>query len=352
MAAVTQNSPSSTPCAQWGRRLSDAIREALETGDLAEARRLTLEGDGQSRGLAKEYALMLKGLCITVGVLMEQVLEVAGSDGARAEAAARVLRGFCHELSQSISAAWGGALPGGNEAQSLKDVVAATSSMLDAVQQQFDSEHAHIAAAIVAAIESHESESAALLLNRKEAEMYMPLHDNLIRFMADVFTWALRNLGNDGLLAFHLATAQAMRSGFERWEHMSPREFAWTTAFLLKQHMGEVRVIEAPERFTFEQHLCGSGGRLRREGAYERGPNPLPFVSTPGPLTFGQPSLPVYCSHCPVWNGVAPLRWFGHPHWVFENPARADGGCTLHLYKKPQEVPDSYIQMLGARTLE
>ncbi len=56
--------------AQWGRRLSDAIREALDAGDLASARRLALDGDGQARSLEKEYALMYRGLGITLRVLL------------------------------------------------------------------------------------------------------------------------------------------------------------------------------------------------------------------------------------------------------------------------------------------
>ena len=44
------------PVKEWGRRLSDALRTALESGDLGTARRLALEGDGQARSLAKSRA--------------------------------------------------------------------------------------------------------------------------------------------------------------------------------------------------------------------------------------------------------------------------------------------------------
>ncbi len=351
MADPPPNPPSTTACEHWGRRLSDALRGALGAADLAEARRLALEGDGQSRSLAKEYALMFRGLCITVGVLMEQ-MRAAACSGAALTAAAQLVREFRQGFAQDVAEAWGGPLPGGESAAALEAEVDAASKMLEEAQRQFDSEHGRMAGAIVAAIERGDAASAAQLVDRKEAAMYVPLHDRLVRFMADAFAWAYRTGGAQGLLAFHMDTAQAMRDGFERWERMSPREFAWATAFLLKQHMGEVTVRESAERFTFEQRLCGSGGRLRREGAYERGAQPLPFVEAEGALTFGRGSLPVYCTHCPVWNGVAPLRWYGHPHWVFDNPARADGSCTLHLYKNPQDVPQDYAQMLGSTALE
>jgi hypothetical protein len=344
--AASSPSLSSLPIEQWGRRLSDAIRHALHAGDLAQARRLTLEGDGQSRSLAKEYSLMFKGLCATVGVLMDQLEDAAAGDGADLQAAASLVRGFREGFLKSMAGAWGPRCGDEGSPASLEGEIAATLRVLGEARARFDAEHSRVAAEVCGAIELREPALALELIARKEAQMYVPLHDSLVRFMADIFAWALRNLGEDGLLAFHMATAQALRPGFEKWEHMAPRDFAWATAFLLKQHMGAVTVTETPERFTFEQQLCGSGGRLRREGAYEQGPDPLPFVRASGPLTFGKACIPVYCSHCAVWNGVAPLRWFGRPHWVFEDPARANGSCTLHIFKNPQDTPAEYARCL------
>ena len=58
------------PIEEWGRRLTDALGAALESGDLKLARRLALEGDGQARSLAKEYTLMYRGLGITIRVML------------------------------------------------------------------------------------------------------------------------------------------------------------------------------------------------------------------------------------------------------------------------------------------
>jgi hypothetical protein len=174
--------------------------------------------------------------------------------------------------------------------------------------------------------------------------------------MAESFAYVLREFGADGLLRFQRSTAQGQRDGFERWERMSAPDFARATAFLLKQHMGQVEVREDDEKFTIVQAPCGSGGRLRLAGAYE-GPDALPFVeregaSAPHPrdaLTHGERRFPVYCSHCPVWNGVAPVEWFGRPHWVFDNPSREDGSCTLHIYKAHDGAPRAYLARLGIR---
>src|SRR3972149_1080628 len=59
-----RSGPASLPApapSEWGRRLSDRLRAALDAGDLGTARRLALEGDGQARSLEKEYVLMYRG---------------------------------------------------------------------------------------------------------------------------------------------------------------------------------------------------------------------------------------------------------------------------------------------------
>jgi len=183
-------------------------------------------------------------------------------------------------------------------------------------------------------------------LDLKEQGHYVPRHDRLIRFMAESFGWVLRSSGPAALQELHVAMAEGQRGGFERWERMSAEEFAWATAYLLKQHMGRLEVTEDAEKFTFQQSLCGSGGALVLRGAYA-GPEALPYVEGPGPLTAGEPRLPVYCIHCPIWNGVAPMRWFGRPHWVFDRPSRPDGSCTLHIYKRRDGAPATYVRALA-----
>jgi hypothetical protein len=43
---------------------------------------------------------------------------------------------------------------------------------------------------------------------------------------------------------------------------------------------------------------------------------------------------------------VATIRWFGRPHWVFEDAARPDGACTLHVYKRRDGAPRAYVDLL------
>jgi hypothetical protein len=336
----------------WGTRLSDRIRAALEAGRWTDAERLCLDGDGQARSLAKEYALMYKGLGITLRVL----LDVAGASCARApapvaeQALADLLGRFCRDLDRLMTDAYETGSPSGRpmaHGASLAGDLAATADLLAAGEALFNAGQARLAAGVVDALRHRDGARARALLDRKEGGQYVPLHDRMVRFMAEVFGWVLTQLGAEALFRFHRAVAEGQRRGFEGWERLTPAAFARATAFLLKQHMGQVTVSEDEARYTIVQTPCGSGGRLRLGGAYD-GPAGLPFVEEPGPLTHGQPRFPVYCSHCPVWNGVAPIEWFGHPHWVFERPARPDGSCTLHVYKDRDGVPAPYLAQLAS----
>jgi hypothetical protein len=342
----------SVPSREWGRRLSDAIRAALEAGDLEAARRLALEGDGQTRSLAKEYTFMYRGLGITIRVLLRLLGETAARAGgasgaAESPALAALARGFRRDMAGLAARALGeSGRPEEEPEAALEEELARTARALEEIEARFEGEQARIAEEMVRAAEAGQGARALELVERKERAQYVPLHDRLIRFMADAFAWVLEHRGPDELLRFHLATAEGQRAGFEKWERMPPEEFAWVSAFLLKQHMGRVEVHEDDEKFTIEQTPCGSGGRLRLLGAYS-GPGALPFVETPGPLTFGQQRMPVYCSHCAIWNGTATLRWFGRAHWVFESPARPDGACSLRVYKRRDATPPEYAARVG-----
>jgi hypothetical protein len=337
---------------EWGRRLSDAVRAAIDAGKTGEARRLAVEGDGQTRSLAKEYALMYRGLGITIRVIARLLRDYAERapigerDVARVEAAS-LLRGFRDDTTALMAQAYGGGgIPESSaRAGTVDDELVRFERFLDVAEDRFDREQSQLAEAIVAALDAADLARARELVDTKEQGQYLPLHDRIIRFMAESFGWVLRRLGPAELLRFHLDTAAGQRRGFDRWEAMPADEFAWTTAFLLKQHMGHVVVREDEEKFTIEQTPCGSGGRLRLAGAYE-GPSALPFVDVPGPLTFGERRLAVYCSHCPVWNAVATIAWFGRPHWVFDGASRPDGSCTLHVYKRRDGAPRDYVARL------
>ncbi len=343
--------------ANWGTRLGDAIRAALDDGQVESARQFALHGDGQARDLAREYAFMVRGLVVTLGVMLRLLLEVNARDekgsGNAAQPAstsdddlAIVLQRLLEGIRESVS----DARPPPEAANvqpraTVAELADALTQALAASQAHFTTDQARRADDVVLALAEGRAQDAMALLDAKD-RAWLALHDPLVRFMADAFAWVLARFGTQGLLQFHLDTAEGQCAGFEKWERMPPDEFAATTAFLLRQHMGKVQVEEDERRFTIRQSPCGSGGRLRLGGAYD-GPHSLPFVEEAGPLTFGEPRMPVYCTHCAIWNGSATLRWFGRAQWVFERPARANGSCTLHLYKRREDAPADYTRRVG-----
>jgi len=324
------------PVQEWVRRPSDRVLAALADGDLATARRLVDEGDGVARSLAKEFSLMYRGLGVTLRVIMGLLPAIAQRPGREATFHAHVDH-FRLALSGAFRAAWNDA-PAAGDSPTLAAAIAGAEATLAAGEEAFERVHAENAQAVRAALDAGDAAAAASLVRSKNDVLYLPVQDRLVRFMADTMALVYRAGGAGALARFHHDTASGQKRGFDRWETLTAREFAQASAFLLKQHMGECMVREDALRFTLEQKLCGSGGRLRRMGAYE-GEHALPFVREPGPQTLGMAAMPVYCTHCPVWNAVAPLHWYGHPHYLFEAPARADGSCTAHIYKHPEDVP-------------
>lgn len=327
------------------------MRAALADGNVESARRLALHGDGRARDLASEYVFMVRGLGVTLGVLLRQ-LQAANAQGAagaagaarRASSSDGDLAILLQRLHEGLHGWMGGDRPPPAR-PTVPELADAVTQAFAASQARFAGDQARRADEVALALTQGRTQDATTLLDAKD-QAWLALHDPLVRFMADAFAWALTHFGTQGLLQFHLDTAEGQRAGFAKWERMPPDEFAATTAFLLRQHMGQVQVEEDERRFTIRQSPCGSGGRLQLGGAYD-GPQSLPFVEESGPLTFGEPRMPVYCTHCAIWNGSATLRWFGRAQWVFDRPAQADGSCTLHIHKRREDAPADYTRRVG-----
>jgi hypothetical protein len=247
---------------------------------------------------------MYRGLGITARVLLRLLADTASAE------VAGLARRFRLDMARLMALTDSDEPATANLGDGLDEELRRAARCLEAGEERFDQEQARLADEVVLAIETGDVGRAHACLDLKEGGHYVPRHDRLIRFMAECFGWVLRRSGPAALLDLHVATAEGQRRGFE-------------------------------------QSRCGSGGALVLRGAYA-GPEALPYVEGPGPLTAGEPRLPVYCSHCPIWNGVAPLRWFGRPHWVFERPSRPDGSCTLHIYKRRDGAPATYIRALTA----
>lgn len=332
------------PMARWGQRLSVTLQQVLRSGDLDAALALVEQGDGMARNLAKEFNMMYRGLGITIRVMLPLLADLATENAAETALRAHFRR-FAQEMNSLMQAAWQAPAITIDESLDSAALREAVVHVLADGEANFDRVHQAEAERIARAIRRGDPGGASALAAAKVDALYLPLHDRLVRFMADSMAFALRHGGEAGLFRFQVGTAEGQRSGFDKWELMTAEDFAKASAFLLKMHMGELTVHEDDQRYTLAQSLCGSGGRLQLGGAYE-GPDALPYVETPGALTFGKSRLPVYCSHCPIWNGTATLAWYGRVHWLFEDPARPDGGCIAHIYKRAADAPEALVAPL------
>ncbi|MBI4514327.1 MAG: hypothetical protein HY699_00715 [Deltaproteobacteria bacterium] len=267
---------------QLGRRARERLEAALAVNDLDEARRACAE-------LPKEYVLIHKGL--------RQVLEYA----------------------------------------------------MEYIEQIFRAEQAAVAARITAAVEAGDFDRARALLHERDRQ-HQVIHDRFIDTKAGFYSYVAEVFGDQRLEGILRHTGERQRAGFERWEQQwrgeSAAAFTRASVHLLKTHMGRVSVSEDEEKFTITQDPCGSGGRLMREGAYDR-PDGLSRVDRPQAMTFDKPDFPSYCAHCAVWNNIQCIEWFGHPQWAIDHPATPDDPCRIHIYKDPGRVPERYYRQVG-----
>jgi hypothetical protein len=307
------------------------VRGACDNGDAAAAADLIRNGDGRARDLAREFQQMFHGLGITISVLAAETERTEQLPGADVSA---VWRQFAEKYRSRAREAWPES--SGSPSPLATDDKPAWSQYIDELlswgEGCYRTDSAARAAEILAAVEAGEFDSAGRLLNAKIDEGYRPLHDALIDVGAEMFAKVYAAGGRDLLMKFHLGMADAQRAGIDAWDHGGSRTVASAMVALLVQHLGDLKVVEESDRYVVDQALCGSGGRLIRSGAYN-GPAALPVVPGPAEVTGGQASMPVYCTHCPAWNTVAPQEWYGHAHVVPDGAAQPDGSCRLLIPK-------------------
>ena len=120
----------------------------------------------------------------------------------------------------------------------------------------------------------------------------------------------------------------------------------------LRQHSmyPNLTVEEDDEKFILTMQPCGSGGRLIDSGAYE-GPLGYAKLKKPGPHTWGEADLPIYCAHCPWAQEIFPVSEVGEGMqlWIHASPFPKKPGdpCVQYVYKDPKYVPDRYYERVG-----
>ena len=107
-------------------------------------------------------------------------------------------------------------------------------------EPRFDREQKKLAGQILEALDRRDSNAALELGDRKERLEFVPLHDRLVRFMAEVWGYVLERFGAEELGRFHLAAAEHSAadskpgSASRRRSSHAPRPFSrastWATS--------------------------------------------------------------------------------------------------------------------------
>ncbi|MEI6372583.1 MAG: hypothetical protein WCP26_02265 [Actinomycetes bacterium] len=122
--------------------------------------------------------------------------------------------------------------------------------------------------------------------------------------------------------------------------------------------LGDVEVIEEPDRVGFRFAPCGSGGRVMDDATTDGTPRmepPYRFAVTSKAYdwSFGKAGVCAYCVHCCLLNMTEPTDRLGHPTRVIEPPiwpaSREGSTCTWWVYRDVDDVPDEVYHQIGRR---
>jgi hypothetical protein len=200
-----------------------------------------------------------------------------------------------------------------------------------------------------AALAAGDAVRAEALLDRAVAQ-WRSLQDYSINWITSLLSFIGRELGEDAVEAALRSTGEEFvrprREAGEPWASLPAATRAKVIARAMLANFGTCDVTEDDEKITLS-FRCGSGGRMIDEGRYDTQGGPYYTLRTPGPRTFMQPTLPVYCAHCSVNNEIQPVEWGGVPTSV-EFPQEAPGGrCVHHVYKDPAAAPPEVYVRIG-----
>jgi hypothetical protein len=186
--------------------------------------------------------------------------------------------------------------------------------------------------ALLASVAQGNLDAASGLAKRMYGE-FQAMHDLYRDWLTHTLSIIGRRYG-DGVLSEVLeeTVSAYTRRLSGRYAGKSARRKVEILAAGLRGHLQPLEIQEHDDHVSIAMPLCGSGGRLAREGAYD-GPDGFLRIETPQPMTFGRADFPVYCAHCHFQNR-AEAEPGGAPLFQTE-PAQqvGEGACTLRIPK-------------------
>ena len=175
------------------------------------------------------------------------------------------------------------------------------------------------------------------------------LHDGYMCWISGLLTWIYENHGAEELEAAEVfAHTLEAKVAFLPAGEMSFKESVERHCDILKGHVyQQIDVSEDDEKVVVAVNPCGSGGRLIKMGAYEKG---FAAVKEKCPITWGRGDLPIYCCHCPIME-IMSLDNGGDISFIHPNvpTISGEGRCEYHMYKNPENIPEEYYARLGRK---
>lgn len=219
------------------------------------------------------------------------------------------------------------------------------------VEGEFGIQQQKLSDDIMRAIAENRSDDAIRLLDQK-TEQFRPFHDRYVEFFALLKSETLKQFGPEKLLELLRGMGEQLRPVmFDGWAGMEVPERLQAMVFTMHSHLGRLSVEEDSERFTIVNDACGSGGRLLREGWYDR-PDGLSRLAEPHAMTMCRSDFQSYCTHCPTWLGAMAIEFYGFPLWVVDPPRVPSDVCRIHIYKDPDRIPKDYLHSIGKATVQ
>ncbi|MGH2726527.1 MAG: hypothetical protein ACRDKS_06080 [Actinomycetota bacterium] len=195
------------------------------------------------------------------------------------------------------------------------------------------------------AIDRGDAATAKKLVKAMEAD-WLRNKDYSINWITSLLSFIGRRLGEP-------AVEEALRDFGARYLAERRAGYAAVTSDVrleglvraMKANGADVELGEDDEKYG-ASFRCGSGGKLIDDGAYTA-PRDYLTLHGPTPVTFGRPTLPVYCAHCSVNNEIEPIESTGVPVTVEFPPERPGERCVHHVYKDPNLIPEGVYRRVG-----
>jgi hypothetical protein len=205
----------------------------------------------------------------------------------------------------------------------------------------------------IEALDSGDTAKARKYLVRQN-EIKNFLHDSYLNWIVRLMTLIYEQWGEDAAVAAvrktvePFATVGAMKheivkeGGLRAWIEQS------IDIWRVHASYPGLTVTEDDEKVTINLAPCGSGGQLINAGLFEGDTPQYARLKKPGPHTWGETEVPVYCSHCSLVHEIMPMEGYGQGAqlWVHGGPfpKRPGDPCVHHYYKDPSKIPAKYYE--------